>query len=141
MTAERAARIILSRNGAPNPPHPDLLADTIREVEYHGIPADVAAADEPHGWTVEPNDYEVPCEHVACDMVHRHLYNAERATRELVEVYNMFGDHVDNRWETRFHMRTVRQWSIVGPDGFSVESFDTRREAYANLPRYERNAQ
>lgn len=134
MTAERAARIILARNGVAGEPHPDLLADTVREVEYHGIPADVSIADEPRGWTVERTDYEVPCEFIACDLMHRHLYNADRAVRELIEVYNMHGDRVANRWETRFHMRTVRQWSVVGPDGFAVESYSTRREATRHLP-------
>lgn len=132
MTAERAARIILARNGAADP-HPWLLADTVREVEYHGIPADVA--DEPRGWTVERTDYEVPCEFIACDLMHRHLYNADLASRQLVSIYNMHGEHIDNRWETRFHMRTVRQWSVVNPEGFAVESYDTRREALRHLSK------
>jgi hypothetical protein len=134
MTAERAARIILARNGAPQPPHPDLLADTIREVEYHGIPADVAAADEPPGWHVARNDYQVPCEHIACDLIHRHLYNAPM-DRTLIEVYDMHGNHIDNRWEDRHHMRTVRQWSVINPEGYAVESYDTKREAMKHLPR------
>lgn len=137
MTVERAARIILARNGVTGEPHPALLADTVNEVAYHGIPADVAAADEPRGWTVERNDYEVPCEHVACDLIHRHLYNGAMH-RTLIEVYDMRGNLTGHRWETGVHMRTARQWSIVGPDGFAVESYDTRREALANLPRFER---
>ena len=133
VTVESAARLILAANGAPDP-HPDLLADTVREVEYHGIPAHLTA--EPEGWHVERNDYEVPCEHVACDLMHRHLYNGAM-DRTLIEVYDMRGNLTGHRWETGVHMRTVRQWSVVNPEGYAVESYDTRREARANLSRFE----
>lgn len=37
-TAEEIAREILRRNGLQGEPHPALLEDTVREVEYHGTP-------------------------------------------------------------------------------------------------------
>lgn len=36
-TAEITARKILADNGVEGEPHPALLEDTIREVEYHGV--------------------------------------------------------------------------------------------------------
>lgn len=137
MTVERAARAILARNGAADP-HPDLLADTIREVEYHGIPDDIAALDTPvdaPGWTIEKQQYEMPCEHVACDLMHRHLYNGSYDRRTLITVYNMLGDEIGTRWESRYHSRKVTSWAVVDPDGYGVESFDTLREARENFPR------
>lgn len=48
-SAEDIARAILRRNGVEGEPHPALLEDTIREVEYHGatMPEDEAPAPTP----------------------------------------------------------------------------------------------
>lgn len=132
MTTERAARTILARNGATDP-HPDLLADTIREVEYHGIP-DRLDADAPAEWTIARQETEVECSSWACDLMHRHLYNTDR-DRALIEVYGLRGDLVGHRWESRMHLVARVQWAVVDPAGFAVETFDTRREARQHFPR------
>lgn len=70
--AEQAARQILAANGAPDP-HPALLADTIREVEYHGVDVGQESLPTFPVYTVEREEYEVPCTHPMCHVFHKDL--------------------------------------------------------------------
>lgn len=126
MNTESTARKILADNGCADP-HPALLEDTMREVEYHGV--------EMPEYHVAKQEFELECEHYACDLMHRHLYNASYDKARLIDVYNMQGEKVGSRWETRYHMKQVTRWAVVGQDGFAVDSFDTRREAKAEVAR------
>lgn len=124
-TAERIARDVLSANGEPQP-HPALLADTVREVEYFAV--EVETSDV---WEVVKDSYEVPCEHIACDQVHRHLYNASLAERTLIEVYNLHGEYVGSRWETRYHEVTRTFWVILRNGERVGSAHATKRAALA----------
>lgn len=133
---ERVARAILAANGAPDP-HPALLADTIREVDYHGIPAQYRPepVTEPvPEWQVVKNEYDLPCEHPGCDLVHRHLYNATYDAPVLVTVYDMRGEHiVGSRWETRYHVKHRTEWVILHHGERVGNAHDTKREALAEM--------
>lgn len=128
MNTEQIARQILRSNGVEDP-HPALLADTVREVEYHNLTE--APSQEPV-YEVVRDEYDVPCEHPACDVMHRHLYNSEYADgSRLIDLYNMQGEWIGQRRESRYHTRTVRQWIILR-DGERVgDAHDTKREALA----------
>ena len=147
-TSEEIAREILRENGKAHP-HPWLLEDTVREVEYHAHPApepEPEQADEPtvvvtdgdDTWSVVKDAYEVPCEHPACDTVHRHLYNASYDHRTLVTLYNMKGEEIGSRWETRYHVKTVHQWLVLLNDQRVGDVHSTKREAVADARRMPR---
>lgn len=127
---EAKAREILTANGEPNP-HPALLADTMREVEYHGL-----VAEEPaEVWTVEKNEYEVPCEHPLCEQLHQR-YMVEVPWEGIVQtgLYSVWSSGVE-----RFHSTKRTEWVVLlngtreGRAGM-LEAFDTKREAVAALP-------
>lgn len=83
------------------------------------------------GYTVEKNEYEVPCDHMACDVMHRHLYNSDYAERTLVTLYNMDGEAIGTRWEHRFHMAQRTEWVVLLHGVRVGDSHDTKREAEA----------
>lgn len=128
-TTETIARDILTANGQPDP-HPMLLADTMREVAYHGMttpakeqgPVECGEAEgNPHEatYTVEKDSMEIPCEHIACDTIHQRVYNVDHGHPTLIELYNLAGDVIGTRWESRAHVLTRVQW-IVLRDGVVV---------------------
>lgn len=110
--AERVARDVLAKNGESSP-HPALLADTIREVEYQGL-----ATEEQEStpslptYTVDKNEYEVPCGHPMCDVFHKNLDDG--------------------------HLVARTDWVIL-EDGErrgwagTIETFETKRDAVAYL--------
>lgn len=69
---EQIARDILAANGEPDP-HPDLLADTVREVEYHGATGVQESLPPLPEYTVDKNTYDVPCTHPLCYILHKNL--------------------------------------------------------------------
>lgn len=78
--SERVARDVLARNGETNP-HPALLADTIREVEYHGVATTQESLPSMPTYTVAKNDFEVPCGHPMCDVFHANLDDGHLVNR------------------------------------------------------------
>jgi hypothetical protein len=93
-------------------------------------------ADVPEGYEVVREDYEVPCDHFACDTLHRHLYNANYSTGpQMVTLYNMQGDEIGSRWESRFHMAQRREWVILLNDVRVGDAHDTQQDAYAEAVR------
>lgn len=135
---EAKAREILSANGEPNP-HPALLEDTMREVEYHGLVAETpvetpAATETADVWTVEKNEYEVPCEHPLCEQLHQRFM-----TTQTFEGWTSgLGVAVWATQTVRSHDRNVSEWVVLcngtreGRAGM-FEAFDTKREALAAL--------
>lgn len=139
MDATTAARMILAHNGTENP-HPALLGDTVREVEYHGVEAALEAVGitAPVEDTIEvvKDVHEVPCEHVACDLMHRHLYNEEiMGGPTLITVYNMEGRDMGLRYESRFHMIRRTQWVVLVNGERVGDAHDRKRDAVAEAMR------
>lgn len=77
---ERTARQILAANGEPNP-HPALLTDTIREVEYHGRQPEPESLPDLPVYSVEREDHEVPCIHPMCHVFHKNREPEHLVTR------------------------------------------------------------
>lgn len=125
-TAEQIARELVGKDA-----HPALLADTVREVEYHGEEVE----DDTPEYRVVKQEWDMPCDHYACDSVHRHLYNERYDKPQLVEIYDLQGNYRGVESRTMWHSKQRVQWAVVGRDGFAVEVFDTRREARAHADR------
>jgi hypothetical protein len=134
---ERKAREILAANGEPNP-HPALLEDTMREVEYHGLvteaPAEEKAEPQADVWTVEKNEYGVPCEHPLCEQLHQRFMTVDH-WEGLVEAGGVM---VWSSGTSRFHNRTVVEWVVLHNGERATEPgldevFETKREAVAVL--------
>lgn len=139
---ERKAREILAANGEPNP-HPALLEDTMREVEYHGLATeaptdheDDVEVSEPDVWTVEKNEYDVPCEHPLCEQLHQRFMT----THNWEGLVQGSGYSVWSSGTTRFHNRNVVEWVILhngerDEKAGTYDVFDTKRDALAALKR------
>lgn len=85
----------------------------------------------PEGYEVLKQEYEVPCEHIACDLMHRHLYNSEYEKPQLIDVFNMEGESVGARWESRFHMKQRVEWVILLNGQRVGDAHGTKGEAVA----------
>jgi hypothetical protein len=82
-------------------------------------------------YTVVRQEYEVPCEHPACDVVHRPFYNNSYDEPRWVKLYDMNGNEVGSRWESRYHMKLRVEWVIL-LDGERVgDAHATKRAALA----------
>ena len=130
---ERKAREILAANGETNP-HPALLEDTMREVEYHGIVEEAPAEEQADVWTVEKNEYSVPCEHPLCEQLHqRHM------TSQTFEGWVQVGGFsVWSKQTLRFHDRNVVEWVVLrngerDAEAGQFDAFETKRDALAAL--------
>lgn len=133
---ERKAREILAANGETDP-HPALLEDTMREVEYHGL---VTEAPTQPVYEVVKNEYEVPCEHPACPVMHAHLDNVTFDHVELCEYTDLRTGEQKSVWKRTGHLKTNIEWVIVkdgerAPESGLDEAFDTKRDAIAALKR------
>lgn len=79
--------------------------------------------------TVVKETFEEPCEHPACYILHRRFLNTDFEDGwHIFETVNPATGHVTVTTETRYHMIKSTQWSVM-VDGWSVESYDTKREA------------
>lgn len=137
-TIDALARQILASNGVVEP-HPALLADTIREVEYHGVDLARAAITEPRvvpAVAVVKEEWEQECQHPYCSTFHQAFFNEEYLDRaeHSVPVYDPKTDLVVRYVRTRkFHSVTRTEWIVLrnGVRDDSLGSFNTRREARA----------
>lgn len=125
-TAEEVARAILARNGEADP-HPMLLADTVREVEYHGEPYEA-----PPEWEVQWDEWPVPCTHPSCWLIHKRYYEGAETTLE--EVMYPSGD-VRREYVTGYHDVMRGHWLVMhnGERVDDIDPSDTKREAKAKM--------
>lgn len=86
-------------------------------------------------YRVERVEYGTPCDHYACESVHRRFANVRYDEPQWVEVVRMDGTVKGRERRTHWHEVVRVEWKVIGPDGFMVETFDTRREAKAEADR------
>lgn len=94
-------------------------------------------ADLPEGYEVVKDPYEIGCDHMACDVMHRHLYNATYADGvRNVNLYNIEGEWIGTRNESRFHMKTINQWVILLNGERVGDAHDTQQGAFAEVVKH-----
>lgn len=114
------------------------ILDAIREYE-NALP-DIAPLTEEQAdvWTVEKQEYEMPCDHPQCVVLHQHLNNASYRTPTNVEYADRWGNEHVVYNVRRYHMATRREWVILlngkreGEAGH-FDTYNTKREALAAL--------
>ncbi len=128
MTTEQIARQILAANGCTDP-HPALVEDTMREVEYHGATAPAGDVYE-----VVRDEFPVPCSHPACALLHKRYHEGSEWSYETAELPN--GELRRVRVQG-VHEATRTQWLVLrnGVRVDDAEPRDTKREAMAELAR------
>jgi hypothetical protein len=103
-----------------------------RVTEYNALAA-VLPAEAPKAdvYTVERDEYEVPCEHPMCEQLHQRFMVTER----LSGLREAAGAYVWSEWTERYHNRKVVQWIVLrnGERADEFDVFDTKREAVAFL--------
>lgn len=96
----------------------------------------IRKADLPEGYEAVREEYEVPCDHPACDTMHRHLYNSTYVDGpRSVDLYNMDGEWIGSRRESRFHMARRSEWVILLNDVRVGDVHDTQQGAYDEIVR------
>lgn len=85
-------------------------------------------------WTVEKNEYDVPCEHPLCEQLHQR-FMTEHTYTGIVQT-GLYS--VERTITERFHNKQRNEWVVLlngkreGAAGM-IDVFDTKREALAYL--------
>jgi hypothetical protein len=53
----------------------------------------------------------------------------------LIDLYNMNGDQIGTRWESRYHMAQRKEWVILFNGSRVGDVHDTKRDAVADAMR------
>lgn len=96
-----------------------------------------AAVALPEGYEVVKDEYDIPCDFVACATMHRHLHNEryERPQTEFV-AHPVTGETKTVRVAT-WHNLTKHQWVIL-LNGVRVgDAHDRKRDAVAEVTRFQ----
>jgi hypothetical protein len=102
--------------------------------QAEGMTDEAPAEEQGDVWTVEKNEYSVPCEHPLCEQLHQRFMT----THTFRGLVSAGGVYVEREITQRFHDRTVNEWVVLlngkreGAAG-EFDTFETKREAVAAL--------
>lgn len=92
----------------------------------------VVVDDEGGRWTVVKDEFESPCDHALCYLLHRRFFTGTERHCEDIEGPN---GYLRSEYLTGWHMKTNHQWVILR-DGERVgDAHDTKRAALAQATR------
>lgn len=96
-------------------------------------------------YSVVKQEYEVPCDHPMCPVLHKHLAQYRYDTPQWETYYDSHGiERLVH--STRYHMKTNREWVIIDDatgeranDPLS-DAFNTKREALHAIATFARRS-
>lgn len=96
-------------------------------VKEQGPRETVVVDDEDGRWTVVRSDFESPCEHPQCALLHRRFFTGTERNDQWVSMpitgeqrrFNVVG----------WHEKTNRQWVVLRNGSRVADAYDTKREA------------